>query len=62
MTSQDFLHGIDNQADVNDNEAYELAQSFWNEVSSNNKSENEAIFSFIEFLQLIKSHAKEFSF
>ena len=47
---------------MNDDEAYKLAQSFWNEVSSNNKSENEAIFSFIEFLQLIKSHAKGFSF
>ncbi len=62
IVSADFLHGIDNHCDVNDDEAYELAQSFWNEVSSNNKSENEAIFSFIEFLQLIKSHAKGFSF
>ena len=47
---------------MNDDEAYELAQSFWNEVSSNKKSENEAIFLFIEFLQLIKSHAKGFIF
>ncbi len=35
---------------------------FWNKLSSNANGEEEALFSFIEYLQLINSHANKLSF
>ncbi len=51
MNSDHLLNGIDNEFTVNDNEAYELAQSLWIEVMSSVEEKTEdAIFSFIEYL------------
>ncbi len=35
LKNKEFMRGIDNQPDLNDDEAYDIAQTFWNEVSSN---------------------------
>ena len=58
----ELLEGIDNLPSINDDEAYNLAQSVWKEISLENKSHEEALFSFTEYLELIKSRAKGFSF
>ena len=35
------MRGIDNQPDLNDDKAYDIAQTFWNEVSSNANDEKD---------------------
>ena len=35
VNSSDILNGIDNEVSLDDNEAYELAQSLWLEVARN---------------------------
>jgi len=63
VNASELMHGIDNEESLNDDEAYELAQSLWLEIASttsNNKEE--AIFSFMEYLVLIQSRAKGFTY
>ena len=63
VNASELLRGIDNEESINDDEAYELAQSLWLEVASTaSKNKEEAIFSFIEYLALIKSRAKGFTY
>ena len=58
--ANDLLDGIDNAPTLDDDEAYDLAQSLWLEVTNTTKNTEEAIFSFIDYLELIKSRAKGF--
>ena len=48
--------------DIDDDEAYELAHSLWLEVTGMSVSKVDKLFSFIEYLELIKSKAKGFVF
>jgi len=57
-----LLDGIENEIDIDDDEAYELAQSLWLEVTGSSVSKDKELFSFIEYLELIKSKAKGFAF
>ena len=58
--ANDLLDGIDNTPTLNDDEAYDLAQSLWLEVMNTTKNCEDVIFSFIDYLELIKSRAKGF--
>ncbi|KAL7528115.1 hypothetical protein ACHAWF_002442, partial [Thalassiosira exigua] len=60
IASSDVLGGIDDHLDINDGEAYELAQQLWMEVGSSNMDKEASILSFIEYLDLIKSHTTGF--
>ncbi|KAL7525422.1 hypothetical protein ACHAWF_002523, partial [Thalassiosira exigua] len=60
VTSSEVLGGIDDQPDIDDDEAYELAQQLWLEVESSNMDKEASILSFIEYLDLIKSRATGF--
>ncbi len=63
VNSDHLLNGNDNEFTVNNDEAYELAQSLWIEVMSSMEEKTEdAIFSFIEYLQLIQLCASGFVF
>ena len=57
-----LLDGIENEIDIDDDEAYELAQLLWLEVTGSSVSKDEELFSFIEYLELIKSKAKGFAY
>ena len=60
VNSSDFLHGIDNDS-LNDDEAYELAQSAWLEiVDTMNHNKDEAVFAYTDYLALIASRAPGF--
>ena len=56
----DLLSGIDNQKLLTDDEAYELANSVWQDVSSDAKTKEDSLFSFIEYLELIRAQAVGF--
>ena len=58
----DILQGIDNQESLTDDQAYKMAQSAWVEVSRTCKNTEDAIFSFLQYLELIKTRARGFSF
>ena len=58
--ANDLLDGIDNAPTLDDDEAYALAQSLWLEVMSTMNDEEDRIFSFIDYLELIKTRAKGF--
>jgi len=62
VNSDDLLKGIDNERTLDDDEAYELAQSLWMEIAStvNAGSTEDMIFSFIEYLELIQTRAPGF--
>jgi len=60
--ASNMLDGIDNEVTLNDDEAYTLAHNLWLEVSNDVKTRGEAIFSFIDYLELIKSRAKGFTY
>ena len=55
-----FLNGIYNEVTLDDDKAYELAQSLWLEVESTTKCREDGLFCFIEYLELINSKAKGF--
>lgn len=59
VNASDMLQGIDNE-ELNDDEAYTLCQTLWLEIVNTTHSKEEAIFSFLEYLELIKSRAKGF--
>ena len=60
VNANDLLDGIDNAPTLDDDEAYALAQSLWLEVMSTMNDEEDMIFSFIDYLELIKTWAKGF--
>ena len=62
VNASDFLSGIDNETSIDDDEAYELAQSMWAEVNDAVENKDEALFSFIDFLKLIAARAKGFTY
>lgn len=61
VNCDDLLKGIDNE-ELDDDEAYELAQTAWLDVVNTTDSKEEDIFSFIQFLELIKCRAKGFTY
>ena len=60
VNANDLLEGIDNAPTLDDDETYELAQSLWLEVMSTMNDSEDMIFSFIDYLELIKTRAKGF--
>jgi hypothetical protein len=62
VNAGNLLYGIENEIDIDDDEAYELAQLLWLEVTGSSVSKDEELFSFLEYLELIKSKAKGFAF
>ena len=61
MNDSDLLMGIDNQLALEDDEAYELASVICEEVLATTENLHDAIFSFIEYLDLIADRATGFS-
>ena len=62
IASSDFMKGIDKQPTLTDGKAYDLDKTVWNEVLATTKSKEEALFSFVEYLDLVKSHVKGFMY
>jgi hypothetical protein len=61
VNSSDMLNGIDNEVSLDDDEAYEFVHFLWLEVvGTTNK--DKGLFSFIEYLDLIRSKAKGFTY
>ncbi len=60
--SNDMLSGIDNTPSLHDDEAYQLGQSLWLELVNTTDTKEEAMMSFIEYLELIKSRARGFTY
>ena len=56
----DIMHGIDNQVCLTDDEAYELVNSVWQDVSATSNTKEDSLFSFIKYLELIRAQAKGF--
>lgn len=61
VNASDMLQGIDNE-ELNDDEAYQLGQSLWLELVNTTDTKEEAMMSFIEYLELIKSRARGFTY
>ena len=61
VNASDMLNGIEDEVSLDDDEAYEFAQSLWLEVVSTTDSK-EGLFSFIEYLDLISSKAQGFTY
>ena len=57
-----LLSGIDDTAMLDDDEAYQLAYSICQEVLESSNNDEDAIFSFREYLDLICARAKGFSY
>ena len=55
VNANDMLDGIENDVTLDDDEAYELAQSLWLEVTSTVSNKEDEIFSSIDYLEPIKS-------
>ena len=62
VNDSDLLSGIDNQPALEDDEAYELACIICEEVLATSENLEDAIFSFVEYLDLIADRAKGFSY
>ena len=62
VNDSDLLSRIDNQSALEDDEAYELACVMCKEVLALSENLEDAIFSFVEFLDLIADRAKGFSY
>ncbi len=61
VNCDDLLNGIDNE-ELDDDDAYQLAHTVWLDLLSTTDTKEEAIFSFIEYLNLIKCRAKGFTY
>ena len=61
VNCDDLLKGVDNE-ELDDDEAYQLAHTLWLEVLNTTDTKEEAIMSFIEYLELIKCRAKGFTY
>lgn len=62
VNSSDLPYGIENEVSLNDDEAYEFVQSLWLEIISTTEKNKDRLFTFIEYLDLMKSKAKRFSY
>jgi hypothetical protein len=62
VNASDMLNGIDNEVSLDDDEASELVQSLWLEIASTTTNREDGLFSFIEYLYLMKSKAKGFKY
>ncbi|KAL7532704.1 hypothetical protein ACHAWF_004217 [Thalassiosira exigua] len=62
IAESSLLGGIDDIPDLNDDEAYSLAQSLWLEIEETETNREESLFSFVEYLKLIQSRAKGFAY
>jgi len=62
VNDSDLLSGIDDQTALEDDEAYELACVICEEVLATTDNLEDAIFSFVEYLDLIADRAKGFSY
>jgi len=60
MNDSDLLNGIDDDFDLDDDEAYDLAREAWYQISQQTDDSNDSLFSFIDYLKLIASRAKGF--
>jgi len=61
VNASDMLNGIEDEVSLDDDEAYEFSQSLWLEVVRTTDSQN-GLFSFIEYLDLMHSKAKGFTY
>ena len=62
-TSSELLSGIDDAPSLNDDEAYDMAASAWFEIrNSFGGNSEEAVFQFVDYLELIQARAKGFTF
>jgi len=61
VNCDDLLKGIDNE-ELDDDEAYQLGHNLWLEVLNTADTKEEAIMSFVEYLELIKCRAKGFTY
>ena len=60
--STGLLSGIDNTVEFDDDEAYELGKQYWLEINDSFGGDSDAIFSFVDYLKLIASRAKGFTY
>ena len=60
--STGLLSGIDNTVELDDDEAYELGKQYWLEINDSIGGDSDAIFSFVDYLKLIASRAKGFTY
>ena len=60
ISAEEVMQGLDNQPDVNEDEAYLIAQQTWLEICKSSSSQSEMLFSFKQYLKLIQSRAKGF--
>ena len=56
--SSGLLSGIDNTVELDDDEAYELDKQYWLEINDSIGGDMDAIFFFVNYLQLITLHVK----
>ncbi|KAL7545888.1 hypothetical protein ACHAWF_014596 [Thalassiosira exigua] len=61
MEQSDLVGFLDDEVDIDDDVAYQVSHDMWLEISSSVSNE-EGIFTFIEYLKLIQSRAKGFVF
>ena len=61
VNASDMLQGIDNE-ELTDDEAYQLGYDLWLELVNTTNTKEEAMMSFIEYLELIKARAKGFTY
>ncbi|KAL7552459.1 hypothetical protein ACHAWF_016605 [Thalassiosira exigua] len=61
MGQSDLVGFLDDEVDIDDDVAYQVAHDMWLEISTGVSNE-EGIFTFIEYLKLIQSRAKGFVF
>lgn len=56
--ASDLLDGIEDSPTLDDDEAYDLAQSLWLEAMKTTSNKEEAILSFIDYLEFYKDQSK----
>ena len=52
VNASDLLGGVENEVDIDDDEAYELAQALWLEVTGMSVSKDDELFSFIAYFRI----------
>jgi len=62
VNDSELLFGIDDEVMFGDDEAFDLARSIYDEVLASKRSDDDAIFAFIEYLDLIVARAKGFGY
>ena len=57
-----LIGGLDDCVDINDDEAYTLATEIWEDINRSGLDDGSSILSFVEYLKIIQTRAKGFSF